>query len=986
MNPSTHVAARLRTRRSRSVQLAVAAILAAAGSQSAMAAEDEALSEVVITGSRISRPELGSTTPITVVGAAEIQASGDVNIADVLRTLPQVGISGLSSSNTNFSTAGGGINTINLRNLGDNRTLVLLNGRRMVPGYTSSTTNVVDVNMIPTDFVERVDVITGGASAVYGSEAVSGVVNFILKDKFEGVRVRAQTGGATEGGEATRMASLTAGSSFADNRGSAMINIAFDEDGGLWSRQRYISHTDTSISHAGIFGAFSSFNPQGNLYLVDGGGNAVDGLYTFNSSGNVVPYATSLGFDRNAMRRITVPTDRTLVSGLLHYDLAEQQQLYTEFTYGQTHTKTEIEPFALGIGPNGSTDNVYGGSGVGIPITNAYIPAGLRAIITTDNADPTVTGGCATDTTTDCITYIAARKRLTDVAIRSSEARRQTARVVTGVKGDLFSTPWTYDVSYNYGRTTDSQVTSGQVNVLNLRFALDSIVDGSGNIVCRDTIAVAQGCVPINIFGAHSITPAAAAYINAPQNRDAVIEEQIYSAVAQGPLFTLPAGKVIAVIGAEHRLEKSSELWDALTNSGLNGGNALPNTVGSYTSKDIFGEVSVPLLSGVKAVKDLSIEGAFRSSDYTTVGRVSTWNVRLNYAPMDDFRFRGVYSKATRAPNLSELYQGAAQTYPSGVNDPCDGLTSASTGAVAAACKAIPAVAAAIKSPGGFNYSFLDYQTITGYNSGNTHLTPETAKTYTLGVVYTPQALHNFTATVDYYNIKIDDAINSIDIPTLLNQCLLTGSTTYCSAVFRDATSGKLTRIDQTVVNTATLATAGIDVEARYRFALPENWGNSLSLALNYNWLQKLDVVNEAGAPVTHYRGQIAEVPGGTELPGGPANRATLALQYDGHGVTAGWTVRYQGPMKDQVDLTQVSAAQLPFNSVAAYTYHDLQLSYAFATPVKTKLYGGVRNVFDKRPPWLPSGMQTEITGVETAPSSYDAIGRQWFLGIEAQL
>jgi len=316
------------------------------------AADSSTISEIIVTGSRIARPELESITPITIVGAPEIQASGYLNAADVLRNLPQVGISGLSSSNTNFSTSGGGINSINLRNLGDNRTLVLVNGRRMVSGYTSGALNVVDINMIPTDFIDRIDVITGGASAVYGSEAIAGVVNFVLKDHFEGVRVRGQGGAATESGEDTRLGSLTAGSSFAEDRGSAMINIAYDKDSGLRSAQRAISKTDTSITRPGIIGAFSSFNPQGNFTLADSKGNVDDGLYTFNNSGAVVPYASSLGYNRDAVRRITVPTDRTLVSGLLNYKFADKQQLYTEFTYGQTHTLTEIEPFALGIGPD----------------------------------------------------------------------------------------------------------------------------------------------------------------------------------------------------------------------------------------------------------------------------------------------------------------------------------------------------------------------------------------------------------------------------------------------------------------------------------------------------------------------------------------------------------------------------------------------------------------------------------------------------------
>jgi outer membrane receptor protein involved in Fe transport len=349
-------------------------------------------------------------------------------------------------------------------------------------------------------------------------------------------------------------------------------------------------------------------------------------------------------------------------------------------------------------------------------------------------------------------------------------------------------------------------------------------------------------------------------------------------------------------------------------------------------------------------------------------------------------RFRGAYSRATRAPNLSELYQGASQNFPTGVNDPCDGITAASSGAIAAACKAIPAIANAINSPGGFKYGFLDYQSITGFNSGNPHLQPETAKTYTAGLVFTPSALRNFTATVDYYNIKIDNAVGAIDIPTLLNQCLLTGSPTYCTSVFRDPNSGKLTRIDQLSINTATLLTAGVDIGANYRMELPPYLGDSLGFALNWNWLQELNVINQQGAPTIHYKGQIAEAPGGVELPGGPANRATLQAQYNWRGLSVGWTIRYQGPMKDQVDLTQVSPQQLPFNSVPEFTYHDLQLGYSFVeSKLKTKLYGGIRNLFDKKPPFLPTGMQTQITGTETAPSSYDAIGRQWFAGIEAE-
>jgi len=938
---------------------------------------EASLQEIVVTGSRIARPELQSTTPIQIIDAGDIAASGHINTGDVLRDLPAVGVSGFSSANSNFLTSGSGVNTVNLRNLGDSRTLVLINGRRMVPGIAGTT--AADLNMVPTDFIDRIDVITGGASAVYGSDAIAGVVNIVYKQHFNGVTIRGQGGGATQGGENTRLGSLTFGGDFADNRGNAIFNVSYDKDSGLMSRQRSISKVDTSVSFPGIFGAYSSFIPAGNMILADSAGNPIDGLYTFNSSGATVPYDTAqFGFNRDAYRRITVPLDRTLVSGVMGYQIADNHQLYSEFTYGITRSRSALEPFPLGIGPQLATDNVYGGSGVGIPLTNVFIPADLRAIIAADNADPNATGGCSTGVTADCITYIGMRRRLTDLAIRSSDARRQTTRVVGGIRGDIFQTPWQYDVYYQFGRTTDNQVSTGQLNVANLRFALDSVIDpATGQPACRDPVAVSFGCVPINVFGANTITPAAAAYINALQTRDVVIQQNVVSAVAQGPAFKMPAGDVRVVVGAERRVEQSGETWDALTNAGLNGGNALPNTYGAYSVKEVFGEFSMPLLADKPAAKELTLEGALRSSDYSTVGRVTTWNVRLNWAPIEDLRFRGAYSKAVRAPNIGELFTGPSQNFPTGIADPCDGVTAAQTDAVATACKKIPAIAAAIAA-GGFNYSFLDYQTITGFDSGNPALNAEKAKTYTLGMVITPTAWKNFSASVDYFNIKIDDAISSVDYPTLMSDCLLTGSAQSCRAVFRNPNTGKIFRLDQLSINVATEETAGIDFAVRYRTDLPGAAGN-LSLALSWTYLQRLDQIPQPGSAVVHYKGQI----GTSTNNAGPGNRGTLQIGWNGYGFDARWTARYISAMKDQVDPENVSPNQLPFNSVPSYTYHDLDLRYTFDQKVKTALFAGLRNVFDKKPPFLPGGMASSATGVETNPDYYDAIGRQWFAGAE---
>ena len=301
-----------------------------------------------------------------------------------------------------------------------------------------------------------------------------------------------------------------------------------------------------------------------------------------------------------------------------------------------------------------------------------------------------------------------------------------------------------------------------------------------------------------------------------------------------------------------------------------------------------------------------------------------------------------------------------------------------------AACKAIPAIAAAIAA-GTFIYTPIDYQSITGYNTGNPLLGPETAKSYTFGLVFTPTALRGFTATLDYYDIKIDQAVGTVDYPTQISNCLLAGTPTACSAVFRSPATGKLTRIDSVSINVATISTAGIDLTAKYRMEMPASVGGMLGIGLTWGHLDKLDQVNGPGAPVTHYKGQLGSGSAVAQT-GGPANRATLNLDYDGHGLNAGWTVRYLSAMKDQVDPNNVSSFQLPFNSVPAYTYHDLHLGYTLEGKPKATLYGGVRNVFNKQPPFLPGGMASEITGTMSNPDNYDIIGRQWYAGVEVKL
>jgi outer membrane receptor protein involved in Fe transport len=966
------------------LSLASAAGATAPQAFAADAAPDDSSQTIVVTGSRIATPELESPVPVTIVSDQAIQSSGQVNISDVLRELPSVGTSALSTTNSNFLTGDSGINTINLRNLGDQRTLVLVNGRRFTPGVP--TTSEVDFNMIPTDLIDHIEILTGGASAVYGSDAVAGVVNVIYKTKLDGIETHFQ-GGLTDVGDAGRYsASVNFGQPFADGRGHALVNVTWNKEAGLLSSQRAMSSIDDLITSApgAVLSrpAYSSYAPQGRFEYTDANGN-LDKVFTF-LPGNTLKNGFSTakdGFNRDPFRRISVPLDRTLATSLFDYDLTDKHHAYAEISYGVTRTQSQIEPFALAS--SGTSGSVYGGANattldpvtgvpIGVPITNAFIPASVTSSINAWNAaNPT-----------DQIQYIQFRKRLIDIADRGNSEKRQTWRSVVGVRGDLPFDDWTYDASYVFGRTTGAQVSSGQVNLNNVRMALDS-VNVNGQIVCRDPVAQSLGCVPLNLFGFNSITPAMAAWVNAPVTRNSTIQEQVFSGNIEGPLVHLPAGAMTLVLGAEQRKDSDEVLWDALTNLGLNGGNQLPNVKGSFTVKEGFAEVKAPILKDLPFAKSLDINGAYRQSDYSTVGSVHSWKGGLEWAPISPVRFRGEYAEAIRAPSVGELYGGVSQTFPS-VSDPCDGVTATSTGKFDAACRAIPGIAKAIASNGVFQYQQVDLQTITGFDGSNANLKAETAKTATLGVVFQPDFVPGFTATVDYYHIQVDGAVSTITRGDSINQCLATGSPTFCGNVIRSATTGKILAVNAQNTNVGGIKTAGFETSIRYQLDLRDTFvGGKLNLMLAENHLLQLEQINFPGAGPTDNRGELNDGSSQTRLGAGFEDRATLTADYTHGPLEFVWTARYMSSIQDT--LAQNGIVSPLYNSVPAYVYHDMQIRFKFGKNSAFETYVGMTNVFDKQPPFLPQGMASEITGTETAADTYDVFGRFIYGGISAK-
>lgn len=938
------------------------AISGAAFAQSVDANEPASVDTIVVTGSRIARPDLEAATPIAVVTSETIAQSGASNIQDVLRELPQTGV-GTTRANSNFSSSGNGAATVDLRNLGPSRTLVLVNGRRFVPGFAG--TSAVDLNNIPTDFIDRVEVVTGGASAVYGSDAISGVVNFILKDKFEGLTARAEYGISDYKDNERYLFSVTGGHAFGpDDRGHVAVNVTHDSEKGVLSRDRALSREDRSWATVGV-PAYSSFPAQGRFDLRTANGSAQ--VFTFDHDNNVVlGFPQELAYNRNWDRRISLPVERTLVSANASYRLNDHATFFFEPTWSKVTSSALLEAYSF------DWSFIYKNGQPGMPITNAYIPASIRSIIDARNSD----ANPAND-----ITGIQFRRRQNEVYDRSNQAERETYRIATGVRGDLRG-DWSYELSYVYGRMQDS-THSQDIDATKYVQALDSIVDSATNkIVCRDPAARAAGCVPINLFGFDTVSAESSAYVIVPRWVEIDNEQQVFSASATGGLFDLPAGRVQLAIGAEHRRERNSTDWDPITNAGNGTSGKQDDLFGRFTVSEVFGEVHVPLLAGVRFADYLGFNAAARYSNYSTVGGTLSWNAGLEYTPVKGIKLRANYAEANRAPNISELYAAVSGgANGSTVIDPCNGTSATSTRPQDATCRAIPGLLVEAADNGGtLTYTAFDINWMSVQQGGNPDLREETAKTLTIGGVYTPSYIPGFHFSADYFDIKIDNAIGALPAQIVVDRCISTADPFYCNAVERFP-NGKLRRINTRLVNVAEIQTSGIDFNLGYRHEVGLLAGDSLSLNVLYTRLLSMEKTSFEGAPLEQNLGQLfAE----GRLGSGYKNRGNARLTYDAGAFSASWQVTWLGAIRDRLDWTppagpdQAYLAQL--NTVPNVLYHDLQVRYDLQES-GLELYAGINNLFNKTPPLLPTGFASNVVGVESA-KEYDPYGRRFFAGV----
>lgn len=924
--------------------------------------EATAVEEIIVTGSRIRRSGAQTPTPTTIIDAETIRNSGVSELADLVNEIPSLFVT--QNNQTSNQQGNAGLNALDLRGLGTERTLVLVNGRRRVPAMPGSS--AVDISAIPAALVQRVDVITGGASALYGADAVAGVANFILKQDYEGLEFTGTYSGSTRGDMQGYDASLLMGRNFHDNRGNISLfgsyslhdNTVFGQDrpwtsGGtplyvrgddgrytLTDGNRQVYDLDSAVVQLGGHANLYTFSPDGSLRRPIFGPSGLQGATGANS--DLISFRTDGGefggrYDDWAL---AVPSERFAVAVSSNYQLTDSIKLFGDLTYNQTDSMGVYRAYsAYGY------DTVYAG--------NPFITPEMIA----------ANGGEGD---------ISFARRFSELGRQETHYDRNMYQLTLGAEGrfKLLGRPdWEWTAHYSNGRTRqDVRVINGTAS--NRYFqALDAVAGPNNTVVCRDG---SNGCVPLNPF--KTLTQDVIGFLQYDTSASVqTLKQEVASAYATGSLFDLPAGPLQVVVGAEYRKESNNigatPEYDPL-NAKFDESIGVTSTslVGDYDVSEAFAEVRVPLIANVTGIEDLSFEGAIRQSDYSTAGETTAYKAALNWTPVSDIRFRGTYGQSVRAPNISELYT-AGRTGGAWLADPCNYYDVDNrvgrTEFTGANCAKI--------SPQNVNtyWQWLDV-----IQSGNEALGVETAKTYTAGVVVRPRWIPNFSLTVDYFDIELEDAVGSFGAQSILNKCvdLQSLDNMFCDLVERDPLTNNLVAVNVQELNMSMFKTRGIDFEANYRFNLhaigmgeDAGW---ISINAVYTKLLERSFILDATDAST-----VEETTG---LFGSPKWKGAVRTTWQAGPWTANWTLRHFSPMSPgrhvTPDLYDVYETDHVF-------YTDLSAAYQLNDRVS--LYGGLRNAFDKAPPRLP-GAEAGGANFEFGyqAGTYDVIGRTFYIGV----
>ncbi|HEX4739372.1 MAG TPA: TonB-dependent receptor [Allosphingosinicella sp.] len=988
---------------------------------------------IVITGSRIPQPNLTSVSPVTVVNSEEVRLSGTTRTEDLVNALPQVS----ASQAGNLSNGSTGTATLNLRNLGTNRTLVLINGRRLVPGDPSSA--AADINFIPATLVERIDVLTGGASSVYGADAVAGVVNFIMNTNFEGIRLDGQYSFYNHDNNETVLVPGLTARGFGYPHGpvadggtidvSGQIGASFDDGHGHVVAYGTYRKLDAVTQDKRDYSACVAQATATGTVPICGGSltNSAATVIAFqNGTSTLFQVGPNRTLGKTLQRFNFAPTnyyqrpdERYTLGFFANYEISESLRPYLEGMYMDDRTVAQIAP----SGDFGNTFAVNCDN----PLLSAQQKSILCAtgnLLTTPDLFGVTPGTVTKPDATDCanrgqvacttpFTFIDPTtgkpynkgfaqilRRNIEGGPRISDISHNDFRIVAGMKGSL-GKAWSYDAYYQYGRTNFSSISTNDFSITRLRNSLDVVTNpATGQPVCRSVLSGSDtSCVPYDVWGTGTVTQAAINYLETPGFQRGVNGETVISGSLTGKLgdygvrFPWAENGVDIALGAEYRKESLQFQTDAayqlLPASDLAGvGAAVLPVSGAFDVREVFGEVRVPIVEN-GFFQNLSLEAGYRHSRYKLAGQgggfsTDTYKIGGEFAPVHDLRFRASYNRAVRAPNIQELFAPVV-TALDGTSDPCSGhaITAAEKGCLAQGLHVGQFVPG---NPAG-QYN--------GKVGGVATLQPEIADTWTAGLVLQPRFIPRLAVTVDYYDIKIKNAIQRIGADTILNVCNQTLNPIFCGLVHRDS-SGSIWRSADGFVtdlprNIGGASTRGVDVGASYAMRLGR-WGG-LSFNMTGTYLIKLITDTGVSAPYNcaGFYGLVCSGAGTLTGPN-PKWRHKARLTWnapDGIGVSIGW--RYFSSVKIDLASTQagLSGPFSPFNAkIPAQSYFDLALTAKIGDHYQFRL--GVNNIFDKPPPIIGSNGSTSninaCPGIycngNTFPGTYDALGRYIFAGV----
>jgi len=944
------------------------------------AADSAVLEEVIVTGTHIKRPEVASASPVTVLSSDEIKYSGTTAVENVLNRLPQF----TADSNENGSNGSDGTARINLRDLGPSRVLVLIDGQRMLPVETQ------DVNFIPGSLVERVDVVTGGASAVYGSDAVAGVVNFILVKNLQGLRFDAQYGEAQhhnnngyvrsvigaagfaepkstvwDGGRADF--NLAIGSNSADGKGNATLFLGYRELQPVTQDTRDYSACGLNLSgdnNSALVCGGSSNNQWGKFVMLGGPNEGASYNNTKDGQKTWVPYDNSFLYNYAPTNYIQRSDSRITGGAFAHYDYSPAASLYGSLMFMDDHTFSQAAPSAYFQG------NLYP-----INCDNPLMSAQQANLLC----------GAAAGTATSINTFIGYRFGGPGSAARRDDLRHTDYRLTFGSRGSI-ADGWSYDASFLYSTIildesykNDLDLTKGARGI--------QVVNVAGVPTCKSVIdGTDPKCVPVNVFAYNGISADAYKYIFTPTFTHGVQTERVYNGTVNGDLAQygikspFAATGVAVALGAEHRTESLSFNADAVAQQ-----KGTVDNSGNFSVTEEYVEADIPLISDVPFVKSLAFNTGYRFSDYSVGGGGSvnarTYKFELQYSVVPALKFRGSYNRAVRAPNITELFSPQALGNVS-AQDPCSGPTPLAS---LAACQRTGVTQA--------QYGHIPEcpaDTCVTLAGGNLGLKPEVADTVTYGFVLTPDSVPGLSLSADYFNIFVDKYINNVDASTAINQCVQLNSPFFCNLFHRDPTSGVLFGTNGYIVatsqNTGYLQTSGLDVTGNYHFDLSPGgrWGQ-LDLALVGTWLNSRRIEQLPGLGTYNCVGLFGPTCGQPtpawrhnlrvtwRLPG--AAETTLSANWRYFGST-GISSNTSNPFL-QGDLVTINS------SIPAYSYLDLTANWKVGP---LELRAGINNVFDKDPPVIAAGLLSSFGNGNTYPGVYDPMGRVLFAGLTFRL